>query len=96
MDDFYFFNFFLIALMSAKLDHHDIELKQKIAQRIKELRLSSGKKQNNFAINEMETDKQMLHRLESGRGATIYSINKICQALNITLKDFFDSPMFER
>jgi transcriptional regulator with XRE-family HTH domain len=82
--------------MSAKLDSTDTELKEKIALRIKELRLSTGKKQNDFATNNLETDKQMLQRLESGRGATIYSVNRMCLALNITLKDFFDSPLFEK
>lgn len=80
--------------MSAKLDEIDIQLKDKIAKRIKELRKSTGKKQNHFASEDMESDKQILHRLESGRGASIYSINKICRVMDITLTEFFNSPLF--
>jgi transcriptional regulator with XRE-family HTH domain len=80
--------------MSAKLDDQDLLLREAIAKRIKELRKSSGKKQTHFANENLETDKQILHRLESGRGASIYSINKFCKSLNVSLKDFFDSPLF--
>jgi transcriptional regulator with XRE-family HTH domain len=80
--------------MSARLDETDIKLRDQIARRIKELRKLSGKKQNHFATEDLEADKQMLQRLESGRGASVYSINKICIALGITMKDFFDSELF--
>lgn len=91
---FLFSKFLLIAHMSAKLDEKDLLVKNAIAKRIKELRKSSGKKQNHFAIENLEKDKQALHRLESGRGASIYSINKFCKSIDISLKDFFDSPLF--
>lgn len=80
--------------MAGSLDKIDIELRDKIAQRIKELRESSGKNQTEFAL-ELGIDKQTLHRLETGRGATIYSINKFCKVRAITLTQFFDSPIFE-
>ena len=80
--------------MSAKLDEEDLKLKEAIAKRITELRKSTGKKQNHFANELLDTDKQMLQRLESGRGASIYSIRKFCNSLNINLKDFFDSALF--
>ena len=79
--------------MAGSLDKIDIELRDKIAQRIKELRESSGKSQTEFAL-ELGIDKQTLHRLETGRGATIYSINKFCKVRGITLSQFFDSPIF--
>lgn len=80
--------------MAGHLDKIDIELKKKISQRITELRESSGKSQTEFAYL-LGIDKQTLHRLESGRGATIYSINKFCKARGITLNHFFDSPIFK-
>lgn len=95
MADFLFYKILLLANMSARLDEIDIQLRDGIAKRIKELRKSSGKKQNHFASENLETDKQMLQRLESGRGASIYSVNKICKALGISLKEFFDSPTFK-
>jgi transcriptional regulator with XRE-family HTH domain len=79
--------------MAGSLDKIDIELRDKIAARIKELRESSGKSQTEFAL-ELGVDKQTLHRLESGRGATIYSINKFCKVIGITLSEFFDSVVF--
>ncbi|WP_254412098.1 helix-turn-helix domain-containing protein [Dyadobacter diqingensis] len=94
MADFLFLKILLIAPMSAKLDEQDLLIKNAIAKRIKELRKSSGKKQNHFANENLDTDKQALHRLESGRGASIYSIYKFCDSIDISLKDFFDSPLF--
>jgi transcriptional regulator with XRE-family HTH domain len=79
--------------MAGSLDKLDIELRDKIAERIKELRESSGKNQTEFAYD-LGVDKQTLYRLESGRGATIYSINKFCQVRGITLSQFFDSEVF--
>jgi transcriptional regulator with XRE-family HTH domain len=79
--------------MAGSLDKIDIELRDKIAERIKELRESSGKSQTEFAYD-LGIDKQTLYRLESGRGATIYSINKFCNLRGITLSQFFDSSLF--
>ena len=80
--------------MAGNLDKTDIELRKKIALRIKELRQSSGKNQTEFAYD-LGIDKQTLYRLENGRGATIYSINKFCKVREITLSQFFDSPLFK-
>jgi transcriptional regulator with XRE-family HTH domain len=79
--------------MAGSLDKIDIDLRNKIAERIKELRESSGKTQTEFAL-ELGVDKQTLHRLESGRGATIYSINKFCKVKGISLSEFFNSDVF--
>ena len=79
--------------MAGSLDKIDIELRDKIAERIKELRESSGKTQTEFAL-ELGIDKQTLHRLETGRGATIYSINKFCKVKGISLGEFFSSALF--
>ena len=79
--------------MSRELDKIDQELKKRIAMRFKELRIESGKNQTDFAYD-YGKDKQTQNRLEGGRGATIYSINKFCKASGITLSYFFDSPLF--
>lgn len=79
--------------MSTEHDNIDRDLKMKIAMRVKELRIQSGKNQTDFAYD-YGKDKQTQNKLESGRGATIYTVNKFCLALNITLSSFFDSPIF--
>lgn len=80
--------------MGRELDNIDSKLKKQIALRIKELRESSGKNQTQFAYN-YGKDKQTQHRWEKGRGATIYTINKFCKAIGITLSEFFNSPLFK-
>jgi transcriptional regulator with XRE-family HTH domain len=80
--------------MGRELDNTDIKLRKQIALRLKELREFSGKNQTQFAYN-YGKDKQTQNRLEKGRGATIYSINKFCKAIGITLSEFFNSPLFK-
>lgn len=75
------------------MDKIDLELKKKIALRLKELREETGKNQTQFAYD-YGKDKQTQHRLERERGAAIYTINKFCKARGITLSDFFNSPTF--
>jgi len=75
------------------LDKIDLELKAKIAERIKNLREETGKKQSMFATQH-DKDRQTLNRWETGRGATIYTINKLCIEFGITLQEFFDDPIF--
>jgi transcriptional regulator with XRE-family HTH domain len=81
--------------MSAKLDHMDLALRTAISKRLKELRVLSGKTQESFA-HESGKDKQSYNRNETGKGATIYTVNKFCIETGITLKDFFDSPLFAK
>ena len=80
--------------MAGNLDKSDIELRKNIASRFKEFRENSGKSQTEFAY-ELGMDKQTWYRLEKGRGATIYTINKFCKNQGITLSQFFDSPIFK-
>lgn len=79
--------------MPAKLDDIDNSLKEAIAKRFVELRKDSGKSQKNFAYD-AGRDKQSYNKNEKGKGATIYTINKFCNDNGITLKEFFDSPLF--
>lgn len=81
----------------AKLSELDKKLRTKIILRVKELREEYENNQSKFA-GELGVDKQLLNNWESlsnNRGISIYSISKICQGLNISLKDFFDSTIFE-
>ncbi len=78
----------------AKLDSIDLDLKARIAKRIKNLRESTGENQSQFA-SAYDKDRQTLNRWETGRGATIYTINKFCAELKISLSDFFDDPLFK-
>jgi transcriptional regulator with XRE-family HTH domain len=80
--------------MSRELSPADKQLKKSIALRLKELREETGKNVSEFAA-EMETERQNQHRLEQGRGATIYSISRFCKTRGITLSQFFDSPLFK-
>lgn len=79
--------------MPAKLDNTDISLRLAIAKRFEEIRKNSGKTQEAFA-HEYGRDKQSYNKNEKGKGATVYTINKFCIENGITLKDFFDSPLF--
>jgi transcriptional regulator with XRE-family HTH domain len=80
--------------MPAKLDDIDTKLKLAIAIRLKELRSSQGKKQKDFAYD-LGRDKQSVNKNEQGKGATIYTINKFCKEIGISLSDFFNDPLFK-
>lgn len=76
----------------AELSRDDIDLKNKIADRIKFLRMKTGLSQSDFARRH-DIDRQILNRWESKnnkRGVTIYTISRFCKMVNMTLKDFFD------
>ena len=81
----------------AKLKPEDVLLNERISQRIKELRIAENINQSEFAHFHC-IDRQTLHRWENGgkkRGVSIHSIRKFCQMIGISLKDFFDSPIFK-
>lgn len=80
----------------AELTKEDTILKKKISERIEFLRIKTGLSQSDFA-KKHDIDRQVINRWESTknkRGVTIYSINKFCDMINITIKDFFDSDTF--
>ncbi|MDD6069375.1 MAG: helix-turn-helix transcriptional regulator [Clostridiales bacterium] len=66
-----------------------------VNKRIQELCLS-----NNITINRLATisgvTQSTLHNITSGRNnsTTISTIKKICDGLNITIQEFFDSDYF--
>ena len=76
----------------GRLTKEDTILQNKIAERIKFLRIKTGLSQSEFA-KKYDIDRQILNRWEgknNKRGVTIYTIDKFCKMLGITLKDFFD------
>lgn len=75
----------------AELEKEDIILKNKIAERVQSLRIKTGLSQSEFA-QKHDIDRQIVNRWESNnkRGITIYTINKFCNMIGISLKDFFD------
>lgn len=80
----------------AELTEEDIKLKNKIAERIEFLRIKTGLSQTDFA-KKYDIDRQIINRWESvtnKRGVTIYTVQKFCNMLDITLKEFFDSETF--
>lgn len=81
----------------SKLTKDDIELRNKIIQRLINLRESTGLSQSEFAKLH-DIDRQQVNRwesFESDRGVTIYTINRFCTLLKITLQDFFNDSLFK-
>lgn len=77
----------------ATLSSDDIILKDKIALRIRSIREQTKMSQSVFASHHL-IDRQTLNRWEKGRGVTIYTVDKFCKLLNITLADFFNDSIF--
>jgi|TARA_E500000318_G_scaffold111893_1_gene132427 DNA-binding XRE family transcriptional regulator len=81
----------------GKLKPEDIALNNKIARRIKELRIKADPNQKRFAENN-DLERQTLNRWESvndNRGVSIHTISKFCRMVNISLKEFFASDIFK-
>lgn len=76
----------------GSLTTEDTILKNKVAERIKFLRMKTGLSQSEFA-KKHDIDRQILNRWEgknNKRGVTIYTIHKFCKMLGIPMKEFFD------
>ncbi|TXF78846.1 helix-turn-helix domain-containing protein [Chryseobacterium sp.] len=82
----------------AKLTEEDHLLKSKIKIRMNNLLELKGLNQATYA-SEAYKDRQSVNRWfneNNMRGVSIYSINKFCKTINITLDIFFDDPLFQR
>ncbi|MEO2061206.1 MAG: helix-turn-helix transcriptional regulator [Mesonia sp.] len=80
----------------AKLRKEDEILKTKIKERLSKLRNELGDSKSDLSKN-IDIDRQNFQpweNLKSNRGISIYSLNRICNALGITLKEFFDDELF--
>lgn len=81
----------------AKLREEDEILKKKIKLRLLQLREKQGDSKSGISKN-IDVDRQNFQpweNIKSQRGITIYSLNRICKAFGITLKDFFDDEIFK-
>ena len=72
-----------------------LNIKTKIGERIKELREISKMSQKDLAYTS-DLDRSYIASVENGqRNISIVNIEKIAQALDISLKDFFETEIFE-
>lgn len=70
-------------------------LQKQIGKRIKEIRLSKKLSQEDCALN-CNLNRTYFGSVERGeRNISIINLNKICLSLNVSLKEFFDSNIFE-
>jgi transcriptional regulator with XRE-family HTH domain len=73
-----------------------MSIKVKVGQRIKELRKVIGISQEALA-NKAEIDRTYVTDVENGRrNISIENLEKLVTALEVQLKDFFDSPNFNK
>lgn len=72
-----------------------MDIKLKIGQRIKDLREKAEMSQKDLAYT-ADLDRSYIASIENGqRNVSIVNIEKIANALNVTLKDFFNDNEFE-
>jgi len=72
-----------------------VDVKQKIGQRIKELREAAKMSQKDLSYA-ADLDRSYIASVENGqRNISILNIEKIAVALSVTLKDFFDDGQFD-
>ena len=65
-------------------------IKEKVGQRIKELRTKLGLSQEEFAFK-CDLDRTYITSLERGkRNISLENLEKIAKAFNMTLSEFFD------
>jgi transcriptional regulator with XRE-family HTH domain len=72
-----------------------MDVREKIGQRIKQLRELSSMSQKDLAYS-ADLDRSYIASVENGsRNISIVNIEKIAIALNVNLKDFFNTINFE-
>lgn len=73
-----------------------MDIKLKLGQRIKELREKAEMSQKDLAYT-ADLDRSYIASIENGqRNVSIVNIEKIANALNVTLKEFFNDNEFEK
>lgn len=71
-----------------------MDIKQKIGNRIKELR---GKRSQEEIANTAEMERSFMTHIENGRrNISVDTLQRVLDALNISFKDFFDSKEFAK
>ncbi|WP_198669818.1 helix-turn-helix domain-containing protein [Cognataquiflexum aquatile] len=72
-----------------------MDVKLKVGHRIKELRELSNMSQKDLSFA-ADLDRSYIASIENGqRNVSIVNVEKIANALNVTLKEFFISNVFE-
>jgi len=73
-----------------------MSIKEKVGQRVRELRGVKGVSQEALA-NKAEIDRTYVTDVENGRrNISIQNLEKLVNALEISFKDFFDAPNFNK
>lgn len=73
-----------------------MDIKEKIGKRIKQLRELKGMFQKDLAYS-ADLDRSYIASVENGnRNISIVNIEKIANAMHITLSDFFAHPYFNQ
>jgi len=73
-----------------------VDVKEKIGQRIKELREASSMSQKDLSYA-ADLDRSYIASVENGqRNISIVNIEKITTALGVTLKEFFNDGEFNK
>lgn len=71
-----------------------MDIKQKIGQRIKAIREEKELSQKDIAYS-ADLDRSYIASVENGkRNISIVNIEKIAHALKVSVKTFFDDPIF--
>ena len=82
-------------LQSTYSDFCPVDVKEKIGQRIKELREASSMSQKDLSYA-ADLDRSYIASVENGqRNVSIVNIEKIANALGVTLKKFFNNAEFD-
>ncbi|MEO6169314.1 MAG: helix-turn-helix transcriptional regulator [Chitinophagales bacterium] len=72
-----------------------MEIRSKVGSRIKELRLEIKLTQEALAFK-AEVDKTYFNEVENGkRNVSVINLEKIILALDVSVKDFFNSTQFK-
>lgn len=73
----------------------DAKVKDAVAERFKELCNGRGISPNSLAVRSGVTPSTVYSMLDSSQhSVTVPTVKKLCDGLGITLKEFFDSPVF--
>lgn len=73
----------------------DAKVKDAVAERFKELYNERGISPNSLAVRSGVTPSTVYSMLDSSQhSVTVPTVKKLCDGLGITLKEFFDSPVF--
>ena len=72
-----------------------MNIKEKIGIRLRELRTEKGLSQEKFSFD-CDLDRTYITSIEQGkRNVSIVNIEKIANALNMSVSDFFSSNLFQ-